>query len=145
MFLLLNRLFGENQISRHYTQIDGIGGRFSTSDLTAAVDIEFGRSQRFQTHRAVGVHFLGGNTDFRTQSENKAVGKPCGRIDINRCRINAFLEILGMGNALSHNRFRVMRRMAINPIDGFFHCFHYFDRHNIVKKLGTVIFLGWFQ
>ena len=35
-----------------------------------------------------------------------------------------------------------MRRVAVNPIDGFFHCFHYFDRHNIVKKLGTVIFFG---
>ena len=118
---LLNRLFGKNQISRHYTQIDEVEGRLSTSDLTVAVDIEFGRSQRFQTHRAAGVHFLGGNTDFRAQSENKAVGKPSGRIDINRRRINAFLEKLGMGNALGHNRFRVMRRVAVNPIDGFFH------------------------
>lgn len=96
-------------------------GRFSTSNLTVAVDIEFGRSQRFQTHRAAGVHFLGGNTDFRAQSENKTVGKPRGRIDINCRRINAFLEKLGMGNALGHNRFRVMRRMTVNPIDGFFH------------------------
>ena len=54
---LLNRLFGENQISRHYTQIDGVEGCFSTSDLTVAVDIEFGRSQCFQTHQATGVHF----------------------------------------------------------------------------------------
>ena len=91
------------------------------SDLTVAVDVELGRSQRFQTHRAAGVHFLGGNPDFRAQSENKAVGKPSGCIDINRRRINAFLEKLGMGNALGHNRFRVMRRMAINPIDGFFY------------------------
>lgn len=103
---LLNRLFGENQIPRHYTQIDEVEGRLSTSDLTVAVDVELGRSQRFQTHRAAGVHFLGGNTDFRAQSENKAVGKPSGRIDINRRRINAFLEKLGMGNALGHNRFR---------------------------------------
>ena len=118
---LLNRLFGENQISRHYTQIDEVEGRLSTSDLTVAVDVELGRSQRFQTHRAAGVHLLGGNPDFRAQSEHKAVGKPSGRIDINRRRINAFLKILGMGNALGHNRFRVVRCMAVNPIDGFFH------------------------
>lgn len=44
---LLNRLFGENQISRHYTQIDEVEGRLSTSDLTVAVDVELGRSQHF--------------------------------------------------------------------------------------------------
>ena len=53
-----------------------------SADLTVTVDYILGTGQLFQTHRAAGVHLLGGNADLGTQTELTAVGKAGGGIDI---------------------------------------------------------------
>ena len=103
------------------------------SDLSVAVDDVFIGGHFGKTHRASGVHFLGGDSDLCAKAEFLAVGETGGGVDVNRRRINCVAEKGCIFGVFGDDRFAVSRAVDIYMGDCFFHIFNHL--HQTGKQL----------
>ena len=105
--------------------------------LAISVNNIFGCCQFLQSHRASGVKLLGADTDFRTETEFKAVGKTGRRVDIDGCRIDFFKKSAGIVIVLCNNGFGMFCIIFINMVNGLVNAANNFCRQYVVCLLYT--------
>ena len=88
------------------------------------------------------MQFLGGNADFRAESEFAAVGKAGACVVIDHRGIHFGEEFFRRRFVFGDDALAVAGGIAVNVVNRFFQAVHDMHRKDIVKIFGRVIFFG---
>ena len=89
------------------------------------------------------MELLSRDADLRAKAELTAVGKSCGRVDVDGNRVDLVLETVGRLHILGNDRLAVSRAVFVDVLDRLVKRVYDAERDNVIVKFGLeVLFCG---
>ena len=85
------------------------------------------------------MELVGGDADFRSETEFAAVGESCAGVPIDRRAVHFSEELLGLGGVFCDDAVAVVRAVGLDVLDGLGGGIDDLYREDEVEKFGAVV------